>query len=689
MKKVIAIVTLFLAAAVMLSAQEFTDTYTETMRLENEALDILPQYGDVLRGIGYIPDVDFEVVNSLYRDIISTNPDNPFYYAAYGFTFYYMKQQDSAGVYFEKASERAGLNVTAHLRLFQLYYAHRIKSAQEYELDRFESVKYRTGANSLPEVAAFLNVMALDFVQQEKSEEAFEYLLKANALDPSNMQIASNYLRLAVKKGNYENVGQGIRMVRGALNDMFWKFIMMYNAIKYIRYLTFALFMVLTLMFFAKNADEYVYLIKRIMPKRLNSLQISVIAYAILFLPLILQFSPILWFFYLSFINFLFIRRREKILITFLLILLIFMPFMFRFENHLLGVMGPDDNISIVLKADNSGWDHQLLVKINQRIEEEPFNTLLFFGKAKMYKKGGYFNEAEEEYNKILLSKDEFAELYNNLGNIMFYNGYYSKAEDYYKKAVELSDKLPQPYFNLGQVYLREMLLSQSDEYIRKATELDNDMINNFMENAAENYHNTEIIDCNLPERYIWNEFLKKTEIRDTPVFMGVRINLISMIALFTLLASAFIGSLLKHRLKIRRCHTCNRPITEKDKKMFNEYELCAEDFDMLEKTISDNLRARKFESLVRMKQKSFFRKRRAASLIFPGFSKIIEGKQTKGMLLIVPAVMSILFLLSDRLFITKNPQILNQINLETRWVPVFILVVLYVISVSVTKEEK
>jgi len=365
------------------------------------------------------------------------------------------------------------------------------------------------------------------------------------------------------------------------------------------------------------------------------------------------------------------------------------MPFFFRFENHLLSVMGPDDNISVILKADNSGWDHQLLMKINQKIDEEPFNTLLFFAKAKMYKKGGYFNEAEAEYNKILLSKEEFPELYNNLGNTMFFNGYYNKAEEFYKKAIDVSPNLPQPYFNLGQVYLREMLLSQSDEYIRKATEIDNDMINSFMENASENYHNTEIIDCNLPEKYVWNEFLKKTEFRDTPVVMGVRINILSMTALITLLASALLGSLLKHKLKIRRCYTCSKPITDGDKKIFNDYEVCEEDFDMLDKTISDNLRARKFESLIRMKKKSMFRMRRIASLVFPGFSKVIEEKQTKAMLLSVPACMSILFLFTDKLFITKNPQILKQISIETRWVPLFILLVLYVISVSVTKEEK
>ncbi|MCK4523427.1 tetratricopeptide repeat protein, partial [candidate division WOR-3 bacterium] len=273
--------------------------------------------------------------------------------------------------------------------------------------------------------------------------------------------------------------------------------------------------------------------------------QKRIIVIIIIFFPLILQINPLLWVFYISLINYTFIRRREKIIIGLLLIMIISMPIFFNVQNHILGKMNVDDNLSVIVKANYYGWDSPLIEKIDKHIIEQPFTNSLFFAKALLYKKGGYFEKAEMEYNKILITGEKSGEIYNNIGNLMYFMGLYSKAEEYYQKAIEISPKLPQPYYNLAQIYIDRLDLNKSNDLMIKATGLNHDLINNFMENSVEGYYNTELIDCGVPEQYLWNEFVKRNQLANPPVIMGIQINVIVFISLVSLILSGIIGTLL------------------------------------------------------------------------------------------------------------------------------------------------
>ncbi|PIP14373.1 MAG: hypothetical protein COX48_01165 [bacterium (Candidatus Stahlbacteria) CG23_combo_of_CG06-09_8_20_14_all_34_7] len=679
----------FLFQFCALQSQEISDIFKQVIMLENDAFDFYPEYGNILRGEGYIPDVDFEIMNEKYREFINDSNINPFYFVAYGFTFYYRKEADSAYFYFAKASELAGTDYAVHIRLYQIYSKHIIKYAMEKEIEQFENIKYKIGATALPEVAQYMNLSAIEEYNEKNPDRAVEYLILANKLDPYNPEIVENLFNFVIRERKFEYISNVFKMLKYQLSENFNKFVFIFNVLRYIRYLIFSVFIIMTIMFFVKITDKYFYLFKRFIRIQLDEKQKIVLGFIVLIVPLILQLNPIIWIFYISFISFLLIEKRERSMVIFMLLLVFLTPQIFRLENSILGIMNPNDNVSVIIKADNTYWDIKLLNKINNLIEEEPFNTSLLFAKAKLYKKGGYFEKAEEEYNKILLKNDQFAELYNNIGNIMFLKGYYSKAIENYQKAISISSELAQPYYNLGQVYLKKIELTLSDDYVEKAKEIDYDLISSFIENSEENYYNTEIIDCNIPESFIWNEFLKKKKVNDSPIMMGINISILSSLAIFLAIFSSVIVFLFGKKIKIERCETCGHPISEGDRRKYNETFICEKDYKGLKETLSDAFKARKFESLIRLRKKAFFKKRKIASILFPGFSKVLEGRTIKGYILVILTCSVILLLFSQKLFISKNPNLNMGIYFEYKYVYIAITLILYIMSFAITKEEK
>lgn len=689
MKKAL-FISLLLILALSLSSQKLMDNYKHAVKLEEEAFSYLPKFGEVLSGKGYIPDIDFDYVIDYYRDNYINRSDNPFIDAAYGIAFHYKGEQDSAEYYFENARMKSGVNSAIHLRLFQLFNIHDISYGINDQLDELINLKYKIGASSIPETGEYLNYIAVNkFKNNEDSGVIEKIFIAANRVDPYNPEIIMNLLKFSVLKFRPANLPLIINMVKNSMHDIFNKFVLLHNLLVSIRYFSLALMLVLTILFFIKNIKKIIFALKNNLSEKLNNFQRTLVAVFIIFLPLILHLHPLIWIFYLSIINFFFLRRREKILMALLIIIIMFMPIFFYVENHVVSKMTPSDNLSVIVKANYSGWNIDLVEKIDQLIEEQPLNNGLFFAKAMLYKKGGYFNEAEEEYNKILLTGESNAPLYNNLGNVLYIKGLYSKAEEYYKKAIDINPNIAEAHFNLAQVYINRMNLTQSDLYMDMATKIDNEKISQFIDNSSEGHFNTDVMDCNIPESYLWNEFYKRSSLSNEPVIMGMRINILVIIAGIALLLSGILGSMIKHKMRIMRCFTCGRYMYPVDSREYNEQRICKHCFKMLDSTVSDSLRARKYESLIRLKEKSFHRMSRIMSFVFPGAGKLHQERLLKSMIFIVLSVITILLVFADSIFIMRNPHINYSVKFNSDIILIVIGVLLYVVSLGITRKNE
>lgn len=664
--------------------------YSRLASMEGSAFSVSGKYSELLKGTGFAFDNDFEYARTLYVDSVLNNSRNPFIYIAYGLTFHYMEEEDSAAYYFRRANALSQESSAMYMRLVELYRINGAEYIISETLDNLIALKYKLGAVSLEEAAMYLNDAAVEeYNDKGNVETAEQYLIFANSADPFNMSVVANLAKLSLREMRFENTSLIIKMFRNTLLDIFNKFVLIFNLIVFLRYLIFSMFIIMTFILFMKNARSIHHAFVERLPQKLNRIQKNTIFIVMLILPLILQLHPLLWVFYISIINFCFIRRREKIIIGIHILLIALMPMMFNVENHIQGKMNVNDNMAIIVKANYSFYDEDLIARIDSMITEQPFNNALFFAKAILYKKGGYYAKAEEEYSKIILTGEKPGEVYNNLGNLMFFMKMYQKAEEYYMKAMEKSPKLPQPYYNMAQLQINKLNLNESNKYMEKASSLNNDLINSVMDNTVEGYHNTELIDCTIPERYLWDELVKRNTVKSTPVIMGVKIHVIMFAALISLILSGMIGSALKHQMNIEYCYTCGKPVFGKKLKEYNEQMVCSKCFDTLESTISDTLRARKYESLVRVNEKSQRKFIRIMSMIFPGAGKIICEKITKGFFTVMLSAGVIILLFSSEIFILRIPYIGESIPFSNNYILAGIFVLIYIINISVVRKAK
>ena len=97
---------------------------------------------------------------------------------------------------------------------------------------------------------------------------------------------------------------------------------------------------------------------------------------------------------------------------------------------------------------------------------EEQLNAAM-----ELFKKRDYEN-ALEEFKKLLELDNKNAHLYNNIGLCLAHLGQNSQAEEYYKKAIFLDDKLVETYINIADIYYKENRLWDAIETLQGAIAL-------------------------------------------------------------------------------------------------------------------------------------------------------------------------------------------------------------------------
>ena len=88
------------------------------------------------------------------------------------------------------------------------------------------------------------------------------------------------------------------------------------------------------------------------------------------------------------------------------------------------------------------------------------------------YFEEGKLKEAAEFYRKALAINPNYAEAYNNLGNVLCEQALFDEAEQSLKQAILLKPELFNPYCNLGSLQLKRGKPKEAIENLSKALEL-------------------------------------------------------------------------------------------------------------------------------------------------------------------------------------------------------------------------
>ncbi len=95
-----------------------------------------------------------------------------------------------------------------------------------------------------------------------------------------------------------------------------------------------------------------------------------------------------------------------------------------------------------------------------------------WLGYARTLEKSGKREKAEEVYQQALQKKLDSAEIYNNLGSLLYLNRRDPLAENYWKKAAALNAKYFEPRYNLGVWYIQNQRWSEAKSVFQEALQI-------------------------------------------------------------------------------------------------------------------------------------------------------------------------------------------------------------------------
>lgn len=123
----------------------------------------------------------------------------------------------------------------------------------------------------------------------------------------------------------------------------------------------------------------------------------------------------------------------------------------------------------------NSRWENNQFF-FDYLMPLEPSCNMIKFNRAKILAKNKKFDEAIEEFGKILRSEPNAWDVYFELGNMYFLNREFNKALENYQRAIEINPNSDLAYLNIGvtQIYMEEY--GNAFNNIMKALEINPNM---------------------------------------------------------------------------------------------------------------------------------------------------------------------------------------------------------------------
>jgi tetratricopeptide (TPR) repeat protein len=173
---------------------------------------------------------------------------------------------------------------------------------------------------------------------------------------------------------------------------------------------------------------------------------VTVLAFALLFLPLFLWLGPVWLIFYWFIIFFGYANGLERVLIVLLSLLLAGAPIALDLASHwIAGVDGPV--VVSAIGSEERSYQPDALRRMSELITLVPDDPTLHVLVGNLYLQDGNEAQATEHYRRAIELKDS-AGAHVNLGNLHFFNNDFAAAITEYGKAEALDPRLAIAFYN-------------------------------------------------------------------------------------------------------------------------------------------------------------------------------------------------------------------------------------------------
>jgi len=376
---------------------------------------------------------------------------------------------------------------------------------------------------------------------------------------------------------------------------------------------------------------------REILGSRLTGGSVSVLAFALLFLPIFFWLGPMWLLFYWLAIFFPYAGAAERIAAVVLLLLVAVVPIASDYSaTRVAGVENPV--IRAAIASENQAYEPEALRRLQELIAVAPNHPVLQLLAGNMQAFEGNEQQAQQHYNRAAELRPDYAGARVNIGNLLFLNNEFPAAMTEYEKAQRADAKLAAAYFNhsvaSGETYKFDQQSKMLDS-ARRANRA-------FVERVTRSAPPQKVVMYSPSIEEAWDVTAELAKIPAARALFGnyatfdlkkSALNPMTIGALASLLLALLIGAKRRNGLA-NACIKCGRTFCHRCKSARESTTYCTQCIHIYLKRdgVSIDTKRKKLEE-VTSHQTGLVRRNKWFATFLPGAAQMLEGRTVAGVL--------------------------------------------------------
>jgi tetratricopeptide (TPR) repeat protein len=267
-------------------------------------------------------------------------------------------------------------------------------------------------------------------------------------------------------------------------------------------------FVVFGILMMVKYLPLYIYDIRKNLNQEFSKLFITSLKIFFLFIPFFLRLD-ILWaLLFYSILLWGFVAHRERPLIIFFLIVLVYVPYSLRCSSSFLDGTASDIILGMN-EANYEDWDRTTEQRLRGWLSTHPDDPEVIFTLGLIEKRQSHYPQAEDYYRRAIQIAPHFGEAFSNLGNVYLAKRQADLAITSYLQAIDVNPHHAAYYYNLYRAYSQENFLSgKVDGAFQKARQLDPKLVEYYISIDTPPLMNRLVVDEVVRPQRFWTRFL-------------------------------------------------------------------------------------------------------------------------------------------------------------------------------------
>lgn len=373
---------------------------------------------------------------------------------------------------------------------------------------------------------------------------------------------------------------------------------------------------------------------------RVSGGAVTVIAFALMFLPLFLWLGPMWLIFYWFAIAFAYASVGERVAIVLVLILLSLAPMAVDTAAHWTAAVDSPVMVAAISSAQQA-YEPEALRRMQELVSAEQNEPMLHLLLGNLQAFEGNDEQAAVHYRRAIELRKEFAGARVNLGNLHFFNNEYQAAINQYEEAQRLAPTLALAFYNSSVASGETYRFDQQAQMLERARKADSAFVTRVTRLQQSGQAKVVMYHPSIPESWVVARAVTRRPaaaslFANYSSYEPARsfANPVSIGALGAVVAALILWAIRRRSGVAGACIKCGRTFCYRCKSARESATYCTQCIHIYLKRdgVSLDTKRKKLEEVSEYHQRTLKRNRLFATVL-PGAAQLIEGRTASGLI--------------------------------------------------------